>query len=191
MKKDTRYHIHITSKDIKAPKGFKLTTVKLENKKVIKEHNMFTRTFVGTGDINRDVEFMKNYFSKQFNEISRFKIELLNKSNFIKEYSDVNYREIHIKLQISNNEFKNIKDILDENHELYGFRLSNNPKEIKKEFTTQFVNMRYFEGNYDSTNKKIDNVLRFLNNINVNILEIKDELSVYDSNFDEDKWWTE
>lgn len=87
MKKDTRYHINITSKDIKAPKGFKLTTIKLENKKVIKEHNMFTRTFVGTKDIQRDIAFMKSHFSKMFNDIQRFKIELLDEPHYLKEIS--------------------------------------------------------------------------------------------------------
>lgn len=47
-----RYHIHITSEDKKPPRGFKLTSVILEKRKVIQEHNMFTRTFVGTADDN-------------------------------------------------------------------------------------------------------------------------------------------
>ena len=87
-KKDRRYHIHITSGDQKAPRGFKLTTIVLENKKIIGEHNMFTRTFVGTKDIQRDIEFMKSNFSKMFNDIQRFKIELLDEPHNILLYDE-------------------------------------------------------------------------------------------------------
>ena len=48
---------------------------------------MFTRTFVGTKDIQRDIEFMKSNFSKMFNDIQRFKIELLNEPHYLKEIS--------------------------------------------------------------------------------------------------------
>lgn len=88
-KNDTKYHIHITSSDSKAPRVFKLTSIILENKKVKQEHNMYTRTFVGTGDVKRDIDFMKSNFSKMFTNISRFKIELLNKSDNPKQYEEI------------------------------------------------------------------------------------------------------
>lgn len=193
-RKDTRYHIHITSSDKKAPRGFKLTSIILENKKVIREHNMFTRTFVGTGDISKDIEFMKNNFSKMFNNITRFKIELLNQPNYIPEYNDINYREVHIKLKIQKDKFPLIKDILKNNEEKLNFRLSNNPKEVKNDYVTQFVNMRYFSGTSAEAGEKINTILNFLEKIDskyASIIEKKEELAIYDTNFDEDKWWTE
>lgn len=193
-RKDTRYHIHITSSDKKVPRGFKLTSIILENKKVIREHNMFTRTFVGTGDISKDIEFMKNNFSKMFNNITRFKIELLNQPNYIPEYNDINYREVHIKLKIQKDKFPLIKDILKNNEEKLNFRLSNNPKEVKNDYVTQFVNMRYFSGTSAEAGEKINTILNFLEKIDskyASIIEKKEELAIYDTNFDEDKWWTE
>lgn len=193
-RKDTRYHIHITSSDKKAPRGFKLTSIILENKKVIREHNMFTRTFVGTGNISRDIKFMKNNFSKMFNNITRFKIELLNQPNYIPEYNDINYREVHIKLKIQKDKFTLIKDILNNNEEKLNFRLSNNPKEVKNDYVTQFVNMRYFSGTSAEAGEKINTILNFLEKIDskyASIIEKKEELAIYDTNFDEDKWWTE
>ncbi len=197
MKKDTRYHIHITSSDKKAPRGFKLTSIILENKKVIREHNMFTRTFVGTGNIERDIEFMKNNFSKMFNNITRFKIELLNQPNYLERYSYINYREVHIKLKIQKDNFITIKNILKNNEEKLNFRLSNNPKEIKHDYITQFVNMRYFSETPHEADIKINKILNFLEGLsskgsqNISIIEKKEELSIYDTNFDEDRWWTE
>ena len=190
-KKDKRYHIHITSGDQKAPRGFKLTTIILENKKIIREHNMFTRTFVGTKDVQRDVEFMKSNFSKMFNDIQRFKIELLNEPYYLKEYNEINYREVHLKLKIQNDLFNETKEMLKQHEETFNFRLSNNPREVNSDFLTQFVNMRYFNGSATEADAKIQNIVDFLNSKNIQIIEKKEEISVYDTNFDEDRWWTE
>lgn len=190
-KNDTRYHIHITSSDLKAPRGFKLTSIILENKKVKQEHNMYTRTFVGTGDVERDVDFMKRNFSKMFNNISRFKIELLNKPDYISIYNEINYREVHIKTKIKTELFDLIKYKLKQNEDVYGFRLSNNPKEVSSDYITQFVNMRYFSGTPEECTNKINNILNYLNTLDLEIIEKKEELALYDSNFKEDKWWTE
>ena len=86
---------------------------------------MYTRTFVGTGDVKRDIDFMKSNFSKMFTNISRFKIELLNKPDYLKQYNDVNYREVHIKTKIKTELFDLIKYKLKQNENIYGFRLSN------------------------------------------------------------------
>ena len=58
-----RYHIHITSEDNKAPRGFKLTSIILEKRKVIQEHNMFTRTYVGTNDVKNDIDTIVQKFN--------------------------------------------------------------------------------------------------------------------------------
>lgn len=194
MKKEEpshRYHIHITSEDKKAPRGFKLTSVILEKKKVIEEHNMFTRTFVGTTDVQRDIEFMKSNFSKMFTNIQRFKIELLNEPKYLDFYTDINYREVHIKLNIPRNKFESVRELLKQNEDKFGYSLSNNPKEIAEDYVTQFVNKRYMNISEQEASNHLELVLKFLSELDVSIKEIKEEISVYDTNFDLDKWWTE
>lgn len=192
MKKEEphRYHIHVTSKDKKAPRGFKLTSVILEKKKVIEEHNMFTRTFVGTTDVQRDVEFMKSNFSKMFTNIQRFKIELLDEPKYIQEYTEKNYREIHIKLKIKKAEFTEVKNMLKTFEDSLGYSLSNNPKEISTDYITQFINCRFLNGTYEESEIKLDKIKQVLKLNNVNVKEIKEELSIYDTNFTLDRWWT-
>ena len=187
-----RYHIHITSEDKKAPRGFKLTSVILEKRKVIQEHNMFTRTFVGTVDVQRDIEFMKSNFSKMFTNIQRFKIELLDEPIYLDFYNDVNYREVHIKLKIAKDSFEQTKDLLKQNEDKFEYSLSNNPKEITEDYVTQFVNKRYMNIASNEASMHLKSIIDFLTTLyNVQIKEIKEEISVYDTNFDLDKWWTE
>ena len=187
-----RYHIHITSEDKKAPRRFKLTSVILEKRKVIQEHNMFTRTFVGTADVQRDIEFMKSNFSKMFTNIQRFKIELLDEPIYLDFYNDVNYREVHIKLKIAKDSFEQTKDWLKQNEDKFEYSLSNNPKEITEDYVTQFVNKRYMNIASNEASMHLKSIIDFLTTLyNVQIKEIKEEISVYDTNFDLDKWWTE
>ena len=187
-----RYHIHITSEDKKAPRGFKLTSVILEKRKVIQEHNMFTRTFVGTVDVQRDIEFMKSNFSKMFTNIQRFKIELLDEPVYLDFYNDVNYREVHIKLKIAKDSFEQTKDLLKQNEDKFEYSLSNNPKEITEDYITQFVNKRYMNIASNEASIHLKSIIDFLTTLyNIQIKEVKEEISIYDTNFDLDKWWTE
>ena len=187
-----RYHIHITSEDKKAPRGFKLTSVILEKRKVIQEHNMFTRTFVGTVDVQRDIEFMKSNFSKMFTNIQRFKIELLDEPVYLDFYNDVNYREVHIKLKIAKDSFEQTKDLLKQNEDKFEYSLSNNPKEITEDYITQFVNKRYMNIASNEASMHLKSIIDFLTTLyNIQIKEVKEEISIYDTNFDLDKWWTE
>ena len=64
-----RYHIHITSEDVKAPKGFKLTSVILEKRKIIQKHNMFTRTYIGTDNVQNDINTIIGEFKNKFSKL--------------------------------------------------------------------------------------------------------------------------
>lgn len=45
---------------------------------------------------------------------------------------------------------------------------------------------------YDSdANSNFSEIMNFLNFDDIKIIEVKEEISVYDTNFDLDKWWTE
>lgn len=185
-----RYHIHITSEDVKAPKGFKLTSVILEKRKIIQKHNMFTRTYIGTDNVQNDINSIIGEFKNKFSNIQRFKIELLNEPEYLDFYTDTNYREIHIKCKINRNIFDNVKNGLKSFEDSLGYSLSNNPKEVASDFVTQFVNVRYMNMNKNEADKKLDKIIDFLKLNNINIIEVKEEISVYDTNFDLDKWWT-
>lgn len=185
-----RYHIHVTSEDKKAPKGWKLTSIILEKRKIIQEHNMFTRTYVGTSDVKEDVNNILHKFSKMFSGVQRFKVELLDEPEYVHFYTDINYREIHIKCKIHKDYFPLVKMNLKRSEDLYGFALSNNPKEQTLDYVTQFVNVRYKNISVQDANVKLDKILGFLrDNSMINVIEVKEELSVLDTNFNVDKWW--
>ena len=185
-----RYHIHITSEDVKAPKGFKLTSVILEKRKIIQKHNMFTRTYIGTDNVQNDINSIIGEFKNKFSNIQRFKIELLNEPEYLDFYTDKNYREIHIKCKIQASKFYKVKSILKANEDKFGFSLSNNPKEVSEKYITQFVNIRYMNKTFDEANSSLNDIMNFLNQDDIQIIETKEEISVYDTNFDLDKWWT-
>lgn len=186
-----RYHIHITSEDTKAPRGFKLTSVILEKRKIIQKHNMFTRTYIGTDNVKNDINAIVDEFKNKFSNIQRFKIELLDEPNYLDFYTNKNYREIHIKCRIESSKFNKVKSILKSNEDRFGFSLSNNPKEVTEKFITQFVNIRYMNKSFSDANSNFSEIMNFLNFDDIKIIEVKEEISVYDTNFDLDKWWTE
>ena len=65
MKKQNKYNIIVISKDEKVPKGFKL------------KEGKFYREFVGTADTERDMDFIRRYFSKMFKDIQHFEVTLI------------------------------------------------------------------------------------------------------------------
>lgn len=44
---------------------------------------------------------------------------------------------------------------------------------------------------FNDANERLNKILEFLYNKDIKIIEKKEEISVYDTNFDLDKWWTE
>lgn len=188
------YHIHVTADRGETPKGWKETSIVLEKNDRIENHQMYTKTIKGAfNDINKDVNDFKERFEDLFTNITRFKVELLNQPDYVEEYTETCYREVHIKVEIDKKHFESFKSIMRNLEDEYGFSLSNNPKEITSDIVTQFVNMRFLTGGVEISNFRIALVLKLIYRFEdigvVEINEIKDELSVYDNNFTLDKWW--
>jgi len=183
------YHIHISTKAATNVKGWKKTQIKLEKGDIEQEDIMFTKTVKGTDSVDSDIfKFIANY-GKLFN-FNRFKVEVINNPGVVDSYSNKTYREIHIKTSIPIAKFKVTKLRLQEFGEIHNFALSNNPKEINTSYITQFINMRFLSGDKQSSDIKIKNILDLLGTVgNCNIIEVKDEVSVFDTNFTMDKWW--
>ena len=182
------YHIHVTSPT--KPKGrWKKTEIFLEKGARKENHEMYTKTVLYDGFVEEAIYDIIEDYKKDFESISRFKIELLNQPDYFRQYTPEHYREVHIKTKIPKENFEFAKQMLKEDEDYLGFALSSNPKEVKDSYVTQFLNMRFLSGDFDESNIKIERVKDLLKQNNLEIIEVKDELSVYDTNFKLDKWW--
>ena len=71
----------------------------------------------------------------------------------------------------------------------YGFVPSQNPFDQNGASVTQFVNKRLYEGNQASADLEVDNVLTALREAKFEVVEVKRETVVFDTNQQLDKWW--
>ena len=183
-----KYHVHITSNDSGSKKGFKITNILLEKGTIIQKERMFTQTFKGTDDIETDLANIHKLASK-FSNIIRFKIELLNNPYYFKKYTEDNYREVHIKLELPTAQFDSIKAILKANENKFGYSLSQNTNEANNEITAYFINLRYRKGTPKTADSHLAKIINFIDKNNIKIKEIKEEVSLHDSNKDYDRFW--
>lgn len=152
---------------------------------------MMTKVITFDSD-NIDIDLgtiLHTYWSTYPNN-TRFKVELLNNPSFVSTYTNKIYRELHFKLRIEKERFKEVVELISKNEDHFGFALSNNPKEIGDNYITQFLNLRFLSGTYKESELKIKLIEDFIHSLAYTTYkEKKDELSIFDTNFTKDKWW--
>lgn len=187
------YHIHVTTEELIKP-GWKETSIMLE-KGIRKEiHNMYTKNISFSDDtsIDSDIASMLNSYWKDYPNSHRFKIEILDLSKYFEYYTERCYREVHIKLAIQESEFDVIKEQLTKFGLIYEFVLSNNPKEKSDGLITQFINVRHKNCTHIESEDNLNQIKAMLledNFSTVNLKEIKDEVTLFDTRRTLDNWW--
>lgn len=104
-------------------------------------------------------------------------------------FSEAQYREVHIKLKISPEEYDHRFKMLKELGKVHNFVPSSNPNERKEEYVTQFVNMRIYDGDLANADTQISKVQDALNEHGFTIAQTKAETTIFDTNLELDRWW--
>jgi hypothetical protein len=167
-----KFHAHLTVSSIdKVPKGWKETTIMLENKQIQQTDVMLTKHYklgrkniVVVDDIKRDIQRL------DLSNLLRVKIE--QDDGFYLPVSKENYVEIHA---LCNCQIEPPK----------GWVKSKNPRKQLDGNKFYFLNKRVFFGS--DVNSIQQHAIAELAGIDV--LEFKVEQIVYDSNFNHDSWW--
>lgn len=184
-----KFHVHLTllcDKFEGRVKGWKTTVITLSNK----EHNqidvMLTKHYVipsikcqSIEDIHNDIANSVNLVESLGYKVIRVKLE--HESLPTLEVSEKNYRECHIKIRMTKDyDFKCPE----------GFVKSANPLSKEANADVYFINKRWYKGDIDLIDQEIRESLDFIlmHNI-VEIIEVKQESIVSDSNNMLDKWW--
>jgi len=99
------------------------------------------------------------------------------------------YHEVHVKLNLPSGNFESNYDRLVRlGHELQ-FVPSRNPRQRTTEFVTQFVNLRIYEGDHQAADTRVEQLVSRLKQQSFDVLEVKRETVVYDTNQAQDQWW--
>jgi hypothetical protein len=96
--------------------------------------------------------------------------------------NNFDYCESHIKLLLKN--YDDILPLVDGTD----WRLSSNPLSRNDNGTVQFINRRFYD-NKNYLDDEIKMMTTQLKSAMIEILEVKVETCVYDSNQDLDAWW--
>lgn len=167
------YHVHLTVKsEAVAPKGWKKTDIILEGSRVqedvmlTKHYRLGHKGILTLQDIQNDIISLPKTL-----DITRVKIE--QDSGFHLPITDENYVEIHVKFQ----EVLLLPDC---------WVRSRNPRDLSPEGVPRyFFNRRIRQGTcveaiVEEAKKDIDFT---------NVIEMKVEQVIYDSNRESDRWW--
>lgn len=186
-----KFHAHITlntdNHNFICPKSWKTTIIVLSKNNREQKDIMITRHFsLGKNNIHnfdsiiKEIENAANELQQSGHNVIRKKLEHESLPTLPTTLNT--YRECHIKIRKPNDVPLNTVD---------NFVESRNPMEIKDQHSTVFLNARFYKGTID----EIDNIInRAVEKIKVanpacNILEVKKETTVYDTNLLVDKWW--
>jgi hypothetical protein len=185
-----KFHAHITvhtNQDFQPPKGWKTTIILLtkDNKDqkdiMITKHYMTGRNNIKTvQDIVNNIKNTSTMLSN--NGISVIREKLEHESLPTISPAENFYRECHIKIRVPNNVKLNTID---------NFVQSRNPMELTENYSTVFLNSRYYNGSVQEIDANIEKSVEEIKRINTccEILEIKKESTIYDTNLQLDKWW--
>jgi hypothetical protein len=185
-----KFHAHLTLKTdciVVNLRGWKMTIITMNKEDRHLTDFMFTRHFLLGSEktptleaIKAEIEASVKEIDGGLGEVTRVKLE--HESLPTLPPSETNYRECHIKIRVPKGHALETID---------GFVQSRNPMDEEKTHSTIFLNARFYSGTVEEVDAKADeavNCIRLLNP-NCEILEVKKESTVFDTNHDHDKWW--
>lgn len=186
-----RFHAHITfvsnNDDIQCPKGWKSTIIVLNKDNREQRDVMITRHFMlGSAknptfaSIHKDCDLAKVQLGVAGYTVVRVKIEHEDLPTL--PPSDRHYRECHIKIR---------KPVTYNIVPVEGFVESRNAMEVTDTHSVVFMNARYYRGTVSFVDWKTDTLVQQFKDLNptCEVLEVKKESTVFDTNLNLDKWW--
>lgn len=186
-----KFHAHITmgtnDVDFQPPRGWKTTIITLSRGDRNQKDVMITRHFMVGSEKNptvdsvmADIESATVQMSDKGYDVIRAKLEHEDLPTIAPSLDT--YRECHIKIRKPLDvALSTVKDYVQ----------SRNPMVKTDTHETVFLNARYYNGTNEGVDGQIDNVVRTLGVLNpkCEILEVKKETTVFDTNHKLDKWW--
>lgn len=187
-----RFHCHITyetsNEIIEIPAGWKKTIILLDKGDRHQTDVMITRHFkMGTGKFLSDFSLRKAITDAVIHlelrgcNVTRVKLEHEDFPTL--KPSQENYREVHVKVRVPHG-----KQFLPRAR----YVRSSNPFEIEENSNIYFWNARFYSGEVIHVDETIRREVRFMQSLNPDceILEVKIETAVHDSNPQSDAWWS-
>ena len=171
-------------------------------------HKATTIKLSGDGAEQIDVMITQHFHTRRWGSYSNIKAEILRTKKILTDSgvavirvkiehedlptippSEFNYRECHIKMRIPNSIYCGLISKLSQDTKLNKFRLSNNPNEVKDEYTHHFLNARVYSGTIIEFDSNVQEAANHLRGLGVNVIEAKIESTIYDSRLSHDRWW--
>ncbi|HEY5631201.1 MAG TPA: hypothetical protein VIR31_03670 [Nitrososphaeraceae archaeon] len=182
------FHCHITYSGHKrvSVSGWKDTIIIINKDDRFQEDVMITRHYFVPSkktptlqDVIDDIHRVKLLIETNV-RVTRWKLE--HESLPTIPTTDYNYRECHIKIRIPRGYQVIPPD---------GFVMSRNAMEKIADTEVYFLNARFYKGTIDSINETIQRSVSLLKRMNplLMVLEVKEETTIFDSNFSLDSWW--
>ena len=186
------FHAHITvrvddGKEVVPPAGWKTTIIVLNKDDRQQKDVMITRHFkTGTdktpdvSNIVTSVEMAVYVLECRGYEVIRGKLEHESLPTFAPSVE--HYREAHVKVKVPNGVTLNT---------IPGYVQSRNPMVTHDDYQVVFLNSRYYDASVRLVDHDVDQCVAEIQRINPDceIVEVKKETTVFDSNHDLDKWW--
>ena len=186
-----KFHAHITvtapEGEFQPPKGWKVTIIVLNKGDRSQQDVMITRHFmVGSEKTPYFMHILPELLDANNQLLAMGLVPARTKL----EHEDLPtvaptaeyYRECHIKIRVPTG-----YDL----QTVPGYVQSRNPMEVAAEYTTVFLNARYYSGTVEEVDDNIDAAVMAIRITNPGcaILEVKKESTVVDTNLNLDKWW--
>lgn len=185
------FHAHITfetDKEFEIPSGWKQTIIILNRDNRFQKDVMITRHFMVGGNKHPTQKSVLDHLNDTEAslidaglKVTRVKLEhedlpTINPSPF-------NYREAHVKIRTPI-----IGYVL---NSVAGYVQSRNPMVVEEPTEIVFLNARYYKGTVEMVDAAIDAQVELIKKLNPScqVLEVKKETTVHDTNLKLDKWW--
>ena len=104
-------------------------------------------------------------------------------------YDATHYHEIHVKLRLPTTSYQRDYECLRSLGEQHQFVPSRNPLDTDDDGVTQFVNQRIYAGTQADADSSVDAMLVALKREDFEVIEVKRETVVFDTDQQLDAWW--
>lgn len=186
-----RFHAHMTvgtqDDHFQAPRGWKTTIITLSRGDRQQKDVMITRHFMVGNEKHPDVDSVLNELDATAKQLAKHGQVVIRTKLEHEDLPTVGpsldtYRECHIKIR---------KPIGVSLVPVVNYVQSRNPMVVTDTHETVFLNARFYNGTNEGVDSTIDSAVRTIGILNpgCEILEVKKETTVYDTNHKLDKWW--